>query len=120
MARPRHLNDSFDFDTNRQPMTAAPQDNATQRRDIPEVPAPRHGNMIRAGKHVIGGIQLHPTKWWSKHRHPRVGRSPAHEGSGVLGDLAYVATHIPGGQAASTQTRDHEVRKVLAYATATF
>src|SRR4051812_13346875 len=76
--------------------------------------------MIRAGKHVIGGIQLHPTEWWSKYSDPRVGCTPAHEGIGALGDLPDVSTHIPGGQAASPQTRDHEVRKVLAYAAAAF
>src|SRR3569833_73571 len=102
------LLDSLDFYAYCQPMTATPQDNPTQRRDIPKVPAPRHGNMIRAGKHVIGGIQLHPTEWWSKHSHPSVGCSPTHEGRGALGNLTDVATHIPGGQAARPQTRDHE------------
>ena len=98
-------------------MIGAAQDHAAQRRDIAEIPAPGHGDVVRAREAAVGGIELDPAVRRAPHRHPGVRRRIADQlltAFSRSGIGAQVAAHVARRQAARTQAGDHEMREVLA------
>ena len=102
---------AFDPHIDRQAVAAAAQDDASQRRDIAEVAAPRHGDVVRSDHRVVRGVELEPTEGRRVDRDPRVRAAEPTR-------LRHVTAHIARGEPSRAQAGDHEVREVLTHSAA--
>src|SRR5258707_13495659 len=101
-------------------MTAAPDDHAAQRGYITEVPSPGDDDVVGTHAHSVGRVEIDPAEGWTKHGNPGVGSIRADIGGVRAGrrQRAQVAADIARCKPPRTQTPDHDVGKVLAYALA--
>src|ERR1700692_3727334 len=101
-------------------MTAAADDHAAQRGYVAEVASPGDDDVVGTHAHIVGRVEIDPAEGWTKDGNPGV-RSVRTDIGGVGAgrrQRAQVAADIARCQPPRTQTPDHDVGKILAYAAA--
>src|ERR1700689_1024354 len=95
-------------------MPSAADDDAAQRRDIAEVPAPSDDDVPGTDPYIVGGIEVDPAEGRTKHRNPGVRRIRSEGGRlGTRRRGAQVAADVACRQAERTQAGQHDVREIL-------
>src|SRR5580704_5335613 len=109
--------DRFQVNGDFKRMNSASENQAVQWTHIAEVPAPCECYMSVGGNHVVGGVHVEPAESRTIRRHPRVGGvradKPRLSGRRVG---AKISADISSRKTDGTETRDLNVRKVLANA----
>src|SRR5580693_9236026 len=103
-------------------MTATADDHAAQRGYVAEVASPGDDDVVGTHAHIVGWVEIDPAEGWTKHGNPGVRSVRANVGGVRAGrrQRAQIAAHISRCQPPRTQTPDHDVGKILAYALAGF
>src|SRR6266851_707063 len=101
-------------------MTAAADDHAAQRGYVAEVPSPADDDVVGTHAHIVGRVEIDPAEGWTIHGYPGVRSVRADIGGVRAGrrQRAQVAADISRCQPPGTQTPDHDVGEILAYALA--
>src|SRR5450631_1072156 len=101
-------------------MTAAAYDYTAQRGYVAEVPSPGDDDVVGTHAYIVGRVEIDPAEGWTKHGHPgmRSVRADIGRVRARRRQCAEVAADISRCQPPRTQTPDHDVGEILAYALA--
>src|ERR1700676_4393172 len=99
-------------------MTAAADDHAAQRGYVAEVASPGDDDVVGTHAHIVGRVEIDPAEGGTKDGNPGGRSVSTNNGGAGPGQRAQVAADIARCQPPRTQTPDHDVGKILAYAAA--